>query len=274
MKITNWATQLFHTVPLQQEHTVDGDAIRSLTIDAHTADVELRSGTGSDLTAVLSGAVSESVYDGIHLDVLWEREDALAIRVRMDTKRMIGFNSLHLAVAIPDRLYETIRVHILTGDLEAQNLRAHSLDLTTNTGDLVVGSCQADTCLVRTITGEVEVKGQPRDLQVEATTGDVTIDADCQKLYARVVTGDINVRLKQTPESTSISCVTGDAYVHLATEPDALTINLATVIGSVHAQTATLGASNGKRRWSAASGSGGPQMTVHCTTGDIEFSSG
>jgi|GEM_PF-4973680 len=256
MKIDNWATQLFHTVPVQQEHTVDGDAIRSLTIDAHTANVELRPGTGSDLTAILSGAVSESVYDGVHLDVLWEREEALAIRVRMDAKRMIGFNSLNLAVAIPDRLYETIRVHILTGDLEAQNLRAHSLDLTTNTGDLVVGSCQADTCLVRTITGEV------------------TIDADCHKLHARVVTGDINVRLKQTPESTSISCVTGDAYVHLATEPDALTINLATVIGSVHAETATLGASNGKRRWSAAIGSGGPQMTVHCTTGDIEFSSG
>ncbi len=274
MKIGKLAGQFFATAPVHMEHTEDGSALRILTIDTQTADVELRPGTDADLTAILSGAVSESVQDDVHLDVLWEHEDTLSIRVHTGAKRIIGFNSLNLAVTVPDKLYESVRVHMVTGDLEARGLRAQTLDFHVTTGDVSVETCLADVCLVRTTTGDVNLGGVTRDLQAETVTGDLTIGSDCQTLHARVVTGDVTARLKRAPENTAVSCVTGDASVHLAAEPEAMTVSLATVTGSVRADTAALGTSAGKRRWSGAVGKGGPQMTIHCTTGDIEFTTG
>jgi DUF4097 and DUF4098 domain-containing protein YvlB len=133
------------------------------------------------------------------------REDRqLKIKLRKKLDRSIKWNVsfdseedkplIGLKVMVPRRFGKEVQVLTASGDVHVDDLNLGTLSVTASSGDLEIYDSTAQSFLLKTVRGDIEVKKAHGVLVVESVSGDVKIsDTIGDTLNVRDVTGDIRL---------------------------------------------------------------------------------
>jgi hypothetical protein len=265
----------FDTEEIHREAKQPAAGVRTVTIEARTAAVELQMHDGSDAQIELNGRISAALADQVKLLAQVSAAGELHISVVIDGLRLTGFtaSNLRLRVGLPQHVYERVRIDLTTGDVDIADLRTALLSCVTTTGDIHLRSCTAQELSLTTTTGDVTCEHGIGLVKAQATTGDILLTQHDGPLNVRVTTGDIIVKQEQLAHAMSFATTTGDTLVTIAQVPQSGSVELITTVGSTRIvlPTETLAGKWHKALSWQAGGSSEPKITGRATTGDVQI---
>ena len=269
-----------------------------------TGPAQLEIDAGSDDFMIRSGpAGSVSISGKIHVDNTWllgnrttqvqelegnppVRQNGNMIHIGPTDKKNI---SVDYEIIVPSDT--RVRSRTGSGDLKVEGLNA-DLDLQTGSGDLclenIKGSIQSHTgsgdVLAKSVSGNFRADASSGDIQVEeggdgsvevrTTSGDIAVKGITGVLHVEAGSGDISA--EGTPAG-NWEARTGSGNVHLSVPRDsAFQLDASTSSGELnvnHAITLTVQGNldAARHELKGTVGSGGPVVTVHTGSGDIDI---
>ena len=147
---------------------------------------------------------------------------------------------------------ESLQLHSLSGDIEADTVKTKTLNATTISGNLslhnvsgnlsvkgVSGDIEmlahcGDACILETVSGDIEYKGTSTEMRISTTSGDGSCEAeDLEVLHVETVSGDFEFDLDIEKKGLTIafSSTSGELRIGDA-EYDAVRHNRTIVIGN------------------------------------------
>lgn len=109
------------------------------------------------------------------------------------------FNSGSLTLRLADKMWESVAVRTANGDVEAEDVRARNLELTSKSGDVDVRHLTVEGVLkAETTSGDVEAENLTAgELVLTSTSGDVDVD-DTETGSMRISTRSGDLKLENT----------------------------------------------------------------------------
>jgi len=238
---------------IQEHKTIEAHAVKRVEIDTATADVRVTKSSTEQIEVSLIGEV-------MHNDVRLIVEPVGPEQVRIivsESERFpfaIGGRQLDLEIALPDKVYQDLRLRSNTGDFESLiPLQADQLELTTDTGDM-------------------RLKGYTGNhLNASSETGDMDFSQVKGAVSIRTATGDISdLELLELTQDVSIETSTGDVTVKLRNAPKAVVLEMESDTGEVRTELNNLTFEKKEdREIRGALGTGGATIKLQSATGDL-----
>lgn len=220
--------ETIETVDIFEEKIVSGTNIKNIQIEATSTDVKIIPTVKDDLKVTLSGEVNKEYEEVFDLN-LKEMGDTLQIELiqkpiffnNFNTDTVVFINRVDLYVEIPQKLYDSFDVKVSSGDIDAEQLQAKELILSTNSGDVAAHNAMVSNLTVVTSSGNIELTNSTVKTSVlEASSGNITISHEELKGDIKAITasGDITIDLEQENESLTIDFKTSSGDVDVKRE--------------------------------------------------------
>ncbi|GIP40449.1 hypothetical protein J31TS4_37290 [Paenibacillus sp. J31TS4] len=240
---------------LEQVEEADSGDIESVRVETTTVDVKVVRGSGSRIQARLYGQVNESRLKEYKLE---KRVNGGKLELIVKEKThswQFGVNrSPDLEIELPEKLYNELAISMETGDLAIKGVSAKMVDVTTSTGDIELERLTADRVRADSTTGDTRIASVEGELDLSATTGDVTLD------------------LRELSRNVSVGTTTGDIRLRIAGTPQAMRLDMKATTGETVSQLKQMDyTKREEHRIVGSLGSGGPEVLLTATTGDIRL---
>lgn len=274
-----------------QEYVLD-EPFENIVIDVDTSDVRLS--LSSDGTGKVVSMHHEKIQHSVTVS-----DKTLVIRLE-DTRKWydhIGFNfeSMSLNIQLPSSIYNALTVETDTGDCEiATGFTFQTVDIETDTGEIVCNDLSADTVGLEADTGDVYLeKLRAKSLKIETDTGDITVTdttveetfekksttgkthftrVQAKNLLSQSSTGDVDIKESVFSEKLQITTSTGDVELSNSDAGEIfIETNTGDVLGSLLSEKVFITHSSTGDVEVPSSITGG-RCEIKTSTGDIEIS--
>lgn len=237
----------FNTTTIEQEETVSGNDAKTIEIHATSANIKVVSADREDISAKLSGDVSEKNKDKYKLIV---KEVGGSVYIEVDQPKMefqIGtnINSLKLEVEVPKKTYTELSTYSTSSDIEINSLTLDSLRTELTSGDISVeGVTITDRYSIELTSGDVRIENtEAKVIAMEGTSGDITFKevlGDIQlvttsgdilvwnvegNIDVRTTSGDIDIENKRLTGNILVEVTSGDVNVQFDEAPSSLAVD-------------------------------------------------
>ncbi len=134
------------------------------------------------------------------------------------------WGAMRVTVSLPQSSYETLTVHLDTGDVTVPDAFAfRSACIETDTGDVAFhANVPLGDLSVETDTGHITASGvQTETVKLKTSTGKITLTAtSCSELDVKASTGDVTVRNTVAFKKITVKTSTGDVKLDQSDAPD------------------------------------------------------
>ena len=176
-----------------------------------------------------------------------------------DTKR--------LTVYIPQTMADMLgnaTVEAVSADLLLEGISAYELNLKTVSGNIKADiENKAEKLLVKTVSGDVNIKASGDEVKLESVSGDVNLSGEFGRLEADSVSGDITIKSGNCPHTVRLKAVSGDIELTIP-ENKGFTASYSVVSGSFKCAFPTMNSSK-----KAVYGDGSATFSFNTVSGDI-----
>ncbi|WP_160646670.1 DUF4097 family beta strand repeat-containing protein [Chengkuizengella marina] len=181
----------FETVDIFEEKKVSGNQYKNIEIDTSSVDVNVIPTAKKELIVTLSGEVSKR-YEEVYDLVLEERGDMLQIELKEKNIFFnVGFviNKVDLQVEIPQKLYDSVKVDVTSGDIDVAQLQANDLTLSTSSGDVTIEELNASDVELTATSGNISAKNGviSSNMLIETSSGDI----DTENIISNILTLEV-----------------------------------------------------------------------------------
>ncbi|NDI35996.1 DUF4097 family beta strand repeat-containing protein [Chengkuizengella sediminis] len=181
----------FETVDIFEEKIASGNQYKNIEIDTSSVDVNVIPTDKEELRVMLSGEVS-SRYEEVYDLVLKEMGDTLQIELKEKNIFFnVGFviNNVDLQVEIPQKLYDSFKVDVTSGDIEVAQLQANGLILSTSSGDVKIEELNANDVELTATSGNISAKNGviSSNILIETSSGDI----DAENIITNILTMEV-----------------------------------------------------------------------------------
>jgi lia operon protein LiaG len=191
-----------------QEKSVDSSAIRSIKTETDTFNVTLTPGTSDDIKVRLEGDVSKKLVDDIIFTAI-PKGDTLYIVGDTKDRFSIGISivNLKMTVELPAKLWDSINIETDTGNIVIDQLEADKLNLKSDTGNLKLSNYVTKDFVFKTDTGNITLTDGKGSLKGETDTGNVRVESDelLNNIAVKTDTGNIIINVDKDPVSVAIN---------------------------------------------------------------------
>ncbi|KIL40674.1 hypothetical protein SD70_12250 [Gordoniibacillus kamchatkensis] len=165
--------------------TVPAAGIKSLNVSTDIGAIVFKPGSGSEITARLTGQVPESRKDEWTLTADTGANGTWNVRAANSNRLHFGFEfgelvtaivsggfktPLQLEISLPPQAFDTITVHTDTGRIQLGDMQAGTLDASASTGAIDLESFKGKDLRLHTNTGAISFKNVSATGQVAAST--------------------------------------------------------------------------------------------------------
>ncbi|MFS1514207.1 DUF4097 family beta strand repeat-containing protein [Chengkuizengella sp. SCS-71B] len=181
----------FETVDIFEEKIASGNQYNNIEIDTSSVDVNVIPTEKGELIVTLSGEVSKR-YEEVYDLILEERGDMLQIELKEKNIFFnVGFviNKVDLQVEIPQKLYDSVKVDVTSGDIEVAQLQANDLTLTTSSGNVTIEELNANDVELAATSGNISAKNGviSSDILMETSSGNI----DAENIISNTLTMEV-----------------------------------------------------------------------------------
>lgn len=226
--------------------------INRLQFEVGSADITLAGTSEADVRIELEGTI-KGMFGPASADS-WEPVYELqngTLRVYLSERGTITHTSLEFRVWLPAKLYESVSVSTISGDIKAHNFRVDTAQFTTTSGDieghalsgsrLTARSSSGDIELghadanlhLHTSSGDIEVQGSNGfNIEANSASGDVEVSGQFSNLSLKSTSGDVELSLEQITGPVEIQTVSGDTEITLR-QPSDFELNFSSISGEL-----------------------------------------
>lgn len=188
-----------------------GESFRHISIETITADIVLAPSPDGMCKVVCNE--EEKLLHSVSV-----KDDTLTVNVK-DDKAWYEYIGIHfgqpkITVYLPGDVYGNLSVKATTGDVDiSKDFQFGSVDVSVTTGDIQAENLAAASLDLAVTTGDVSLRNVTCEagVKIEVSTGDTNLtDIRCKSLVSEGTTGDIKLKDVIAMESFSIHRTTGD----------------------------------------------------------------
>lgn len=247
----------FKGEPYLQEKTVDASSIRSVHTETDTFNVSFVRGTTDDIQLRLEGNASKKNVNNIVLKAE-PKDDTLYIEGSVKNHFFVGVSiiNLKLTVELPEKLWE-------------------SVDIESDTGNIVIDQLNADEIKVKSDTGNLKASNYSTGQFVfESDTGNVALTDGAGRLNGETDTGNIRVESKEIRNDISLKSDTGNVTINVDKHPQSASIRIQKDIGNSNVEWDGFSDRNdSKSVVDGMIGSGEIQIDIQSEVGNVKLGS-
>jgi len=201
------------SAPYEMEKSFDIAQVSAVSVATDVTDVAFVKGSGSEVKVRLAGSITAREKESLTVDTAVTGDNTLNIEVRfkgsfnvgIDVNELIslfknGFHSsLKLEVALPEKLYRSVKFKSSTGDAVFHALTAEQLTISTDTGDVTLDGFEGSQLRIDTDTGDLRLQHVKAQVALDTATGDVKLSLDELRKSVDIDTdtGDVDILLAQ-----------------------------------------------------------------------------
>lgn len=163
------------------------------------------------------------------------------------------------------------RIRTTSGDITIEGIQG-PLDARATSGDLVVKSAE-DSVRISTSSGDVHVDTAPRGLTVATASGDIEATDVAGWALLSTLSGDLGVGLRAPLRHADATTVNGSIRLRLAPGLGC-TLDARTTSGTIDVAVPMTLSQADRHRVSGRLAGGGPPVTLHSSSGDIDVLGG
>ncbi|NDI35997.1 DUF4097 family beta strand repeat-containing protein [Chengkuizengella sediminis] len=255
--LANFRQSVFKTIDIFEERIVSGETYNNIYIKTGSTDVIVVPTVKDEIKVRLSGEASKRYEDVFSLN-LKEMGDTLQIELKQKSVLFtVGFSiiKVDLYLEIPQKLYDSFKVDLSSGDIEAKELQAKELILSTSSGDVEIEGLQGNNVKLYSASGNVGVQdgNVSSNISIGSSSGDIKSEnITANSLTMEVSSGKIeftNSEVKTSNIETSSGNITiyndelkgdikatttsGDITIDLEETNESLAIDFKTYSGDV-----------------------------------------
>ncbi|WP_339204502.1 DUF4097 family beta strand repeat-containing protein [Paenibacillus sp. FSL K6-3182] len=198
----------FQGEPFLQEKTIDASSIRSIHAETDTFNITFVPGTADDIKVRLEGDVSEKLAGDVILTAA-PKGDTLNIEANTKDRFTFGISivNLKLTIEVPAKLWSSVDIETDTGNIVVDQMEADKMKLKSDTGNIKLTNYTAQELEFKTDTGNINIADGKGILKAESDTGNVRVETDELRsdLTIKTDTGNIIVNANKQPASAFIS---------------------------------------------------------------------
>ncbi|WP_430789868.1 DUF4097 family beta strand repeat-containing protein [Virgibacillus flavescens] len=216
-----------NTVDIHQEENVSAEKIDTLYIATSSADVEVRTITGSEIEILLEGKMSENLAENYNFKII-QKENRLEVSFK--TKQSTGFQlgvtitNIKLKLSIPKKIYEDLQIETSSGSIHLTDISAKMLTSISSSGSQTISGMEVDKRLfvksssgsinanenkagqarIRASSGKIMLRGLvSNDTKLETSSGSIYYDNESVNGYldCKASSGKVNIQLAESPAS-------------------------------------------------------------------------
>ena len=254
------------------EQTFDGEKVKNIDIETSVNDVELLKGSGNDIKVSMEGKISQHLKGNFTLEA---DVSGNTLKAKIEAKKQqwfVGFNviDVNLIVTVPAHLYDEIKIKTATGDVYSEEFEAAKFGIDTSTGDIELKGMKGQTLEIETSTGDLFLHDIIAEMDLQTSTGDIHVDESEGRLSLKSQTGDAFIKLVSIKDDIKMETSTGDIEVAVDHVPGSLEIDLSASTGDTNTNISGMDyATKAEHEIEGKKGSGGPEVHIRSSTGDI-----
>ncbi|MDP5277097.1 DUF4097 family beta strand repeat-containing protein [Chengkuizengella axinellae] len=255
--LANFRENFFNTVDIFEEKIVSGETYTNIHINSSSTDVIVIPTDIDEIKVTLSGEASKRYEEAISLS-LKETRDTLQIKLKQKPLLFnVGFSMIKvdLRVEIPQKLYDSFKVNVSSGDIQAKELQTKELNLSTNSGDVEVEQFQAENAQLFTSSGNVSAKDGTvsskftiesssgdiisdniinNSLTMEATSGNLQLTNNVAKSSVlKAVSGNIKIMNDEIQGDINAKTMSGNITIDIEQDNESLSLDFKTTSGDI-----------------------------------------
>ncbi|WP_029192244.1 DUF4097 family beta strand repeat-containing protein [Paenibacillus harenae] len=281
----------FGTEPVLTEKTIEAESIRNVQIDSNTMNIEVVRGTSENIEVRLDGRASRKYLNNFTLKADAKGDTAYIESTYEDTFS-IGFNfmSVDLVVELPDRLWDSVAVKTISGNIDIERMKATKGSFETGSGNLemellelkegVMESRSGNMAMEELTAGEVSIQLKSGDLKMEDYTvdqltirnvsGDISLEDGTGRIDGETANGDIQVETEELLHDVSLKSSNGNVRLDTAKEPASAAVHFKTKSGNLNIDWSGIAANiESEEMLSGTIGSGQMKITLESGSGNI-----
>ncbi|MEV5027564.1 DUF4097 family beta strand repeat-containing protein [Paenibacillus sp. LPE1-1-1.1] len=197
----------FKGEPYSDEKTVDASEIRSIHAETDTFNITFERGTSKDIQIKLDGSVTKSSIDKI-IFTAETKGDTLYIEGNTKNRFTIGYSvmNLKMVVELPEKLWNSVDIETDTGNIVLDQMEGSKLHVTSDTGNVKVSNYNFAEIDFESDTGNVSFTDGEGIVNGETDTGNVRIEtAELREdITLKSDTGNITVNVDKEPASAAV----------------------------------------------------------------------
>jgi lia operon protein LiaG len=218
---------LWNMKPVHIEKSIQAAGIRNVLVDVESTDVSVTYGNSDDIKVRLDGRVTTKAADLVRLEAQ-PHSDTLKLSVDIPEQNFLNgltITESKLTIELPKLVWESVKVHTKSGDvdlegmdgkkLEAEtgsgdvdikNVELSSLSLQTRSGNIVSQQYTADRLTFQSGSGNVNLLDGNAAVQGETSSGNIVVSADelLANMELKAKSGDVTVKVPNAPQSLAV----------------------------------------------------------------------
>jgi DUF4097 and DUF4098 domain-containing protein YvlB len=212
----------FQAEPIHEERTFNQD-IKHIKINSDNATVNVMRTSDPEIVAELTGTNSKGRKSHFNTEV---KGDTLVID--FDEAQVKYFNflfheyHLQLNVYLPEKIYDSITVDLVNGNVDIEELQVTDLKAKTVNGKINIEYVETSNVQVLSENGAIYLKHTTGQILGNVTNGKITIEAEHleQNMNLESINGAIDVRTMTDPTNVDIDVENENGIVRLFGEKD------------------------------------------------------
>ena len=145
------------------------------------------------------------------------REGVLTVHSDVNWGTGIHFNvkTPLLMIELPEKAYAEMKVHSVSGDVNAVGLRIDALEIETTSGEADLEKLELGSLNVETVSGDVELQTSAAsgDVSIKTTSGEIELEnADAASFEISTVSGDVEGTLR-SGKTFDVRTVSGEVKI-------------------------------------------------------------
>ncbi|OZU89592.1 hypothetical protein CIL03_00120 [Virgibacillus indicus] len=184
-----------------QAEEIDKTDITAIEILSNNERVEIIPSNEQTIKVELSGK-SNDKKDKFQVE---EKGNTLSIETESRDFKLFDFDfftkSLTLTVALPEKVYESLKVEIDNGSLEAEDLNITDINAATENGRIALKNIGADTVQVNSSNGKIELDHVKGEITGKTNNGKISLVTESldRALELDTDNGAINIQTEKEP---------------------------------------------------------------------------
>lgn len=210
------------TYAIRDQVVVSKKDISKIDIDISSSDLTVNPTPEDEITVELTGKISKKLKKKLQLNV---QENGDALKISLKGEDQIKFNvgvlivDTNVEVFLPQKIYDSIKIHNSSGDINIQEFKSKNTIFETSSGDIIATNLHSEEHRFHSSSGEMKLSNVTGNIEAESSSGDMIIQFEnaTGNLDAKTSSGDVSVEYRDEPKSLAIDfkASSGDGNVTL-----------------------------------------------------------
>ncbi|MCR8846040.1 DUF4097 domain-containing protein [Paenibacillus sp. SC116] len=226
-----------HSFKIEQSFQVG--SIQAIDINNESWDIEFKSTDSNQITITAEGKQKDEKNDPVVI-----KEDTNKILITQKNHKAGFMDNFKfgkegtISISIPRHSVDTITVDNRFGDMEWNDIALHTVDISTETGSMMVKGLTADIGKVTSENGPLGMRDSSvRELTATSTTGDsdmTNVTSSSMKITS--TNGAISIKDANESESVVVQTKLGDIAVSFKEAPTSLSVSASSHLSDITVQ--------------------------------------